>query len=101
VLSYAVILFLEHYVFRKGDFANYDLDGWNDPARLPLGIGASFAFGLGIVAFVLGMSETWYIGPLAKLIGDFGGDVANEFTFVVTAVAYVPARYLELKHFGR
>ncbi|KAF7719346.1 Uncharacterized protein PECH_006370 [Penicillium ucsense] len=99
--SYAVILLEEHYVFRKGNFDNYDLEGWNDPARLPLGLGAAVAFGLGVVAWVVGMDETWFIGPLAKLIGDGGGDVANEFTFVVTALSYLPARYLELKHFGR
>ncbi|KAH8812950.1 putative nucleoside transporter [Xylogone sp. PMI_703] len=99
--SYAIILFQEHFIFRKGKFENYDLEGWNDPDRLPLGIGASVAFGLGIVAWCMGMSETWFVGPLAKIIGDSGGDVANEFTFVVTAVTYFPARYLELKYFGR
>lgn len=99
--SYAVILFEEHYVFRKGNFDNYDLEGWNDPTRLPLGIGAAVAFALGVVAWCMGMDETWFIGPLAKLIGDYGGDVANEFTFVVTALSYVPVRYLELKYFGR
>ena len=88
-------------IFRKRDFANYDLDGWNDPNRLPLGIGASVAFCLGVVVWVMGMSETWYLGPLAKLIGDYGGDVANEFCFVVTIITYIPARYLELKYFGR
>ena len=45
--SYAVVLFLEHYIFRKGNFDNYDLEGWNDPSRLPLGIAAFLAFGLG------------------------------------------------------
>ncbi|KAL7807141.1 permease for cytosine/purines, uracil, thiamine, allantoin domain-containing protein [Trichoderma aethiopicum] len=99
--SYAIILFQEHFIFRKGNFANYDLDNWNNPAKLPLGIGASVAFGLGIVAWVMGMDETWFIGPLAKLIGKNGGDVANEFTFVVTALTYFPARSLELKYFGR
>ncbi|PYH94031.1 putative nucleoside transporter [Aspergillus ellipticus CBS 707.79] len=99
--SYAVILFEEHYIFRKGNFENYDLEGWNDPARLPLGIGASVAFGLGVVAWCMGMDETWFIGPLAKLIGADGGDIANEFTFVVTALTYLPARYWELKYFGR
>ncbi|KAL7815113.1 permease for cytosine/purines, uracil, thiamine, allantoin domain-containing protein [Trichoderma gracile] len=99
--SYAIILFQEHFIFRKGSFANYDLDNWNNPAKLPLGIGASVAFGLGIVAWVMGMDETWFIGPLAKTIGMNGGDVANEFTFVVTALTYLPARYLELKYFGR
>jgi NCS1 nucleoside transporter family len=99
--SYAVILFEEHYIFRKGNFDNYDLEGWNDPARLPVGLGASVAFALGVVAWCVGMDETWFIGPLAKLIGDYGGDVANEFTFVVTALTYMPARYLELKYIGR
>ncbi|KAF2095106.1 putative nucleoside transporter [Rhizodiscina lignyota] len=99
--SYAIILFEEHYIFRKGKFENYDLEGWNDPARLPLGIGAAAAFGLGVIAWCMGMDETWYVGPLAKVIGEFGGDVGNEFTFVVTALSYVPARYLELKYFGR
>ncbi|OAA61419.1 Permease, cytosine/purines, uracil, thiamine, allantoin [Cordyceps fumosorosea ARSEF 2679] len=99
--SYIVILLEEHYIFRKGDFGNYDLDGWNTPARLPLGIGASVAFGLGVVAWCMGMSQTWFIGPLARLIGDSGGDVANEFTFVVTALSYLPARYIELKRYER
>jgi len=96
-----VILFSEHVIFRKRNFANYDLEGWNDPARLPVGLAAAFAFGLGIVAWCMGMVETWYTGPLGKLIGAYGGDVANEFAFVVTAVAYTPARYAELKFFGR
>ncbi|KND91967.1 Purine-cytosine permease fcyB [Tolypocladium ophioglossoides CBS 100239] len=99
--SYAIILFEEHFVFRKGKFENYDLEGWNEPASLPLGIGAAVAFGLGVVSWCMGMDETWFIGPLAKTIGDSGGDVANEITFVVTALGYLPARYLELKFFGR
>lgn len=99
--SYFVILFSEHVVFRKGRFENYDLDAWNDPSRLPHGIAAACAFGLAIVAWVMGMVQTWYVGPLGKLIGDYGGDVANEFAFVVTALVYLPARYVELKVFGR
>ncbi|KAH7093507.1 permease for cytosine/purines, uracil, thiamine, allantoin-domain-containing protein [Paraphoma chrysanthemicola] len=99
--QYFVILFSEHVIFRKMNFANYDLDAWNDPSRLPIGIAAGTAFGLGIIAWVMGMVETWYVGPLGKLIGSSGGDIANEFTFVVTAVVFIPARYLELKMIGR
>jgi len=99
--QYFVILFSEHVIFRKMDFNNYDLDGWNDPSRLPVGIAAATAFAIGIVAWVMGMVETWYVGPLGKLIGASGGDVANEFTFVVTAVIYIPARYLEWKYIGK
>lgn len=66
-----------------------------------MGIAAFTAFALGIVAWVMGMVETWYVGPLGALIGSSGGDVANEFTLVVTALSYIPARYLELKYVGR
>ncbi|OAQ70292.1 nucleoside transporter [Pochonia chlamydosporia 170] len=99
--SYGIILFEEHYIFRKGKFENYDLEGWNDPARLPLGIGATVAFALGVISWCMGMNQTWFVAPLARIIGDMGGDVANELTFVVTALGYLPARYLELKYFGR
>nr|POE72888.1 purine-cytosine permease fcyb [Quercus suber] len=99
--SYFVIIFSEHYIFRKGNFANYDLDGWNDPKRLPLGLAAFGAFALGVIAWVMGMVETWYVGPLGSLIGGAGGDVANQFAFVVTAVSFTPLRFLELKYVGR
>ncbi|KAH9993920.1 permease for cytosine/purines, uracil, thiamine, allantoin-domain-containing protein [Xylariaceae sp. FL0662B] len=99
--SYFAILFLEHYVFRKGSFENYDLDAWNEPSQLPIGLGALVAFLLGVVAWVMGMVETWYVGPVGKLIGSSGGDVANEFALVVTFIVYLPARYLELKVMGR
>ncbi|KAL6817193.1 permease for cytosine/purines, uracil, thiamine, allantoin domain-containing protein [Trichoderma sp. SZMC 28015] len=99
--SYFVILMLEHTLFRKRDFANYDLDGWNDPTRLPIGLAASMAFLLGVVAWCMGMVETWFVGPVGGLIGEFGGDLANEMTFVVTFITYIPARYIELKYFGR
>lgn len=55
----------------------------------------------GIIAWYMGMDETWFIGLLAKIIGEAGGDVANELTFVVTALSYPPARYLVVKYFGR
>lgn len=99
--SYFVILFEEHFLFRQGNFANYNLDAWNSPDKLPLGLGASVAFGLGVICWCMGMQQTWFTGPLAMLIGDNGADVANEFTFVVTAIAYIPARYIERKIFHR
>jgi len=99
--QYFVILFSEHVIFRKMNFANYDLDAWNDPSRLPVGIAAGLAFSIGIIAWVMGMVETWYEGPLGKLIGTSGGDIANEFTFAVTALVFIPARFLEKRYIGR
>ncbi|KAK4544249.1 hypothetical protein LTR36_004459 [Oleoguttula mirabilis] len=98
--SYFVIVFSEHYVFRKDSFENYNLEAWNDPSKLPLGIAGFSAFALGVVFWVMGMVETWYIGPLGKLIGAYGGDIANELAFVST-LSYIPFRYLELKYVGR
>jgi NCS1 nucleoside transporter family len=99
--QYFIILFSEHVIFRKMNFDNYDLDAWNDPKRLPLGIAAGVAFAVGIIAWIMGMVETWYVGPLGKLIGASGGDIANEFTFVITGLIYIPARFLERKIVGR
>ena len=99
--QYFVILCSEHVLFRGMNFDNYNLDAWNDPSRLPLGLAAGAAVGLGTVAWVMGMVQTWFVGPLGRLIGVGGGDIANEFTFVVTALVYIPARYLERKTVGR
>ncbi|KAH9831049.1 purine-cytosine permease [Teratosphaeria destructans] len=99
--SYFVIVFSEHYIFRRGKFYNYDLEGWNDPSKLPLGIAGFTAFALGVVVWCMGMVETWYVGPVGKMIGEYGGDVANELAFVVSSVSYVPVRWWELRHLGR
>ncbi|KAK0322638.1 hypothetical protein LTR82_006598 [Friedmanniomyces endolithicus] len=76
--SYAVIVASEHFIFRKGDFRNYDLEGWNDPKRLPIGIAAFTSFMLGVVMWLMGMVETWYVGPLGKLIGASGNSLVSD-----------------------
>jgi len=43
----------------------------------------------------------WYTGPIAKLIGDFGGDLGTELGFAFAAVTYPGLRWLELKRMGR
>ncbi|KAL7623448.1 hypothetical protein AAE478_007130 [Parahypoxylon ruwenzoriense] len=96
-----VCLVTEHFVLRHGSFDNYDLEAWNKPERLPVGYAGGFAFICGIVGAVLGMATTWYTGVVAKLIGDFGGDVGNELCFLFTLAAYIPARFLEKKLVGR
>jgi purine-cytosine permease-like protein len=97
-----VIVASEHFVFRKADVVNnYDLEAWNDPARLPLGLAAIASFLLGVVMWCMGMVETWFVGPIGGLIGADGGDVANELTFAVTLLAYLPLRWVELRFVGR
>ncbi|KAF2858578.1 hypothetical protein K470DRAFT_289367 [Piedraia hortae CBS 480.64] len=99
--SYFVIVFSEHFIFRKGKMENYNLQGWNEPVKLPIGLAALTAFLLGVVMWCMGMVQTWFAGPIGKMIGESGGDVANELTFIVTVLAYIPLRYVELKTFGR
>ncbi|KIN08590.1 hypothetical protein OIDMADRAFT_108930 [Oidiodendron maius Zn] len=101
--SLFVILFVEHYWFRDGihGFQNYDLEAWNTASLMPVGVAGFVAFAAGIAGAVVGMDETWWIGPLARKIGQNGGDIGNELSLVFTLVAFVPVRYLELKYIGR
>ncbi len=104
--SFFVIIACEHYLFRggwSGRYEGYDLEAWNTPALMPLGAAGALAFVAGIAGCVLGMSETWYVGVLARKIGDpaSGGDIGNELAFLFTLIVFVPARWLEYRSVGR
>lgn len=78
---------------------NYDLEVWNTQSRMPIGFAGLTAFLLGVVGWILGMVQTWYLGPIALKIGETGGDIGNMLAFVFTLVAYVPLRYWERSRF--
>jgi len=99
--AFFVIVFTEHYWFRKGSIKNYDLNAWNDPSRMPVGYAGGMAFALGIVGCVLGMVQTWYVGVIAVKIGDYGGDIGNQLCFILSLLSYIPLRYAELHFVGR
>lgn len=89
----------EHIVFRKSKFSNYEPDDYTNWRKLPLGAAALAALGLGWAGAVLGMSTSFFTGPIAKLIGE-GGDVGFELAFGFAVVTYIPLRYLERKYWG-
>lgn len=62
---YCTIMLEEHLIFRKGDFANWNLEDIDRPSKLPFGAASFGALALGWVGAVLGMSTTWYVGVLA------------------------------------
>ncbi|KAK3945894.1 putative nucleoside protein [Diplogelasinospora grovesii] len=101
--SFFAIMCTEHYLFREAlthGFDKYNLDAWNTPGLLPTGFAGGLAFASGIAGCVVGMSETWYVGVLARMIGDpasGGGDIGNELVLVFTLVVYIPARWLEYR----
>lgn len=91
--SFVAIMVVECAVIRKGDYTTFDHAIWRDGKMLPSGIAA---FGAGVCSFGLivpCMDQLWYEGPIAKSTGDIGFEVA----FCLSAILYVPFRYLEIK----
>ena len=98
----------EHVFFRRrwgrgggaGALAGYDPDAYADPNRLPPGLAAAAAFLLGVAGAVLGMAQSWYVGPLARLCGGGGGgDLGFELGFSFAFVSYLGFRTVEKRYF--
>ncbi|KAH6880978.1 cytosine-purine permease, partial [Coprinopsis sp. MPI-PUGE-AT-0042] len=71
--AFATIVLVEHFHFRRGDFANYHIPAYNDPSSLPLGIAAVLAFLCAFGLIIPSMSQVWYVGPIANAgTGDIG-----------------------------
>lgn len=99
-VSFTIILALEDKLFRKHD--GYNLAAWDDPSKLPWGLAAVLSLLTGYLAGGLpGMSQTWYIGPIAKKFGPFGGDVGIYLSAAFTLIVYPALRTLEKKKTGR
>lgn len=95
---YEGISLTDHFVFKRG-FSGYTPEHWDQREKLPPGLSALAAFLFGIVGMVIGMSQTWFVGPVAKAAG--GGDLGFELGFVFAAVSYIPMRFLEFRFFKR
>ncbi|KAF1926792.1 uncharacterized protein M421DRAFT_66857 [Didymella exigua CBS 183.55] len=93
------VMLTEHLFFRKASFAAYTEDdaAWDDVSKLPPGFAATGAAVLCFGLVVPGMSQTWFVGPIAERTGDIGFEVA----LVLSAVLYVPLRTLERRKYGR
>lgn len=91
---WAIILVIEHFVFRHGKYSEYNADGWNTQSKLPVGWAAVVAMALGLVAVYLGASQFLFTGPVAKALG--GTDIGFELGLIVAAVVYFFLRRVEL-----
>lgn len=89
----------EQLIFRRRK--GYVWSDWNKPGKLPIGYAALAAFLVGWVGAILCMAQFYYVGPLARLVGEYGADMGNYVGFTWAALVYPPLRYLELKKFGR
>lgn len=77
-----------------------DIISSTSPANLPFPHSAAACFG--VAGAVVGMAETYYIGPIAKDIAmPFGGDLGFELAAAFAGVTYPPLRWLEIRMTGR
>lgn len=67
------IILEEQIIFRRR--TGYDWTIWNQQNKLPVGIAALIAFLVGWAGAILCMAQVWYIGPIAKQVGEYGADV--------------------------
>ncbi|KIL56924.1 hypothetical protein M378DRAFT_434337 [Amanita muscaria Koide BX008] len=91
--AYVGILLVEHLLFRRNNAELYNVQFWDKPRKLPSGIAALAA---GIASFGLVVpciGQVWYTGPIAKITGDIGFEVA----FAVSTLLYIPFRAIEIR----
>ena len=93
---FAAIVLTEHFLFRKINFDCYQIEDWDKPNKLPIGIAALLSFLGGFAMVIPSMSQKWYTGPIAKAgTGDIGVFTGT----VVGATLYAILRALEKKVF--
>lgn len=100
--AYEGVSLAEHFVFRRRRHGGYEVADHDRPGRLPPGMAAAGAFGVGVVGAVLGMAQVWFTGPVGRLCGgELGGDVGFELAFGFAGVSYVAFRAVERGYYGR
>jgi NCS1 nucleoside transporter family len=118
---WAIILVLEHFVFRRG---RYNVDDWNTRSRLPIGWAALVSMAIGLIGVYLGFAQVLVIGKylipipgvnetllfcapsgcgwaVTGLIGGLvnpptGMDVGFELGLVLAGISYFILRRIEL-----
>lgn len=99
---YQGIALVDHFVFKRG-LSGYVVENYDKPHELAIGFASAFAFGCGVAGMVTGMSQSWWVGPIAKTAGQlpFGGDVGFELALAFAAAGYLLTRPIELRVIGR
>ena len=99
VTIYLMIAFEEHVIFRRT--RGFDWDAWADPSKLPIGIAALIAFLVGWAGAIVCMDQVWYVGPIAKMVGEDGSDLGIWVGVSWAMLVFPPLRWWELKQFDR
>ncbi|KAG1890799.1 permease for cytosine/purines, uracil, thiamine, allantoin-domain-containing protein [Suillus subluteus] len=97
---FIVIVAEEHFIFRRknGPLGGYNLDDYDTPSKLPVGVAGILAGCFGVAGAVIGMSQALYTGPLGEMVG---AEIGFELAAAFSAVTYLPLRALEIRLTGR
>jgi purine-cytosine permease-like protein len=57
------------------------------------------SFWIGIMGAFMGMSQTWFVGPLSAKFGPYGGDLGAVLCSCFVAITYPVMRIAERKYF--
>ncbi len=104
---YAIILIIEHFVFRHG---RYNVDDWNTASRLPVGWAAIVSMVIGLIGAGLGFAQVFTVngnttpitGPIGGLINQpYGMDVGFELAVVFAGISYLILRRIEINRSPR
>jgi len=104
---YAIILIIEHFVFRHG---SYNVDDWNTRSRLPAGWAAIVSMAFGLFGAYLGFAQVFTVngvqypitGPIGGLVNSpYGMDVGFELAVVFAGIAYLILRRIEINRSPR
>lgn len=79
VIIWVAIVLEDEFLFRRfglgGSSRSFDWTVWNDQTKLPVGVAALISFLIGWAGAIVCMGQTYYYGPIAQMIGDYGADV--------------------------
>ncbi|KAG1723685.1 permease for cytosine/purines, uracil, thiamine, allantoin-domain-containing protein [Suillus lakei] len=100
---FIMIVAEEHFIFRRknGPLGGYNLDDYDTPSKLPVGVAGILAGCFGVAGAVIGMSQAGHrrcIGPLGEMVG---AEIGFELAAAFSAVTYLPLRALEIRLTGR
>lgn len=99
-MMYFVILFAETTIFRRKRYNEYQWEEWNTKSHFPIMWSAIISFCCGIAGAVIGMDQTYWVGPIAKLVGRDGADMGLFLSSGFTFLTFVPLRWLEIYYRG-
>jgi NCS1 nucleoside transporter family len=90
---YEGVALTDHFWFKRS-FSAYHPEHWDDRDKLPPSYAAVAASVIGIAGMVIGMSQTWWVGPAGQAAG---GDLGFELGFAFAAVSYAILRTIEIR----